>query len=135
MSKLVVTIDGGAFADLRGFYKHFQERALFGSPWGKNLDAFNDVLRGGFGTPEQGFILVWQNSSLSKERLGYEETERVLQDRLKTCHPSNYEDVAMQLSMARRKQGETVFDWIVSIIQIHGPGGSEQEDGIELVLR
>ena len=135
MSKPVVTIDGELFEDLPGFYKHFQKQALDGASWGNNLDAFNDVLRGGFGTPEEGFILLWQNHLLSKQRLGYEETERVLQERLKTCHQSNQEHVAMQLSLAHSKQGETVFDWLVGILRIHGPGGSEQEDGVELVLR
>ncbi len=38
--------------------------------WTLNLDGFNDVLRGGFGTPEGGFIIVWKNAELSKRGLG-----------------------------------------------------------------
>ena len=38
--------------------------------WGRNLDAFNDVLRGGFGTPEGGFTLRWKNHATSRRRLG-----------------------------------------------------------------
>src|SRR5437667_7339532 len=34
--------------------------------WQGNLDAFNDLLRGGFGTPEGGLILVWLNSEASR---------------------------------------------------------------------
>src|SRR5262245_39633780 len=49
-----------------------------GAAWGRNLDAFNDILRGGFGTPEGGFVLQWINSALSRERLGYPETVRRL---------------------------------------------------------
>ena len=41
-----------------------------GRRWGRNLDAFNDILRGGFGTPEVGFTLVWRNAHTSQQRLG-----------------------------------------------------------------
>jgi Barstar (barnase inhibitor) len=52
-----------------------------GAKWGHNLDAFNDILRGGFGTLEGGFILRWKNSTVSRERLGYPETVRQLDRR------------------------------------------------------
>ena len=38
-------IDGEHFSTLEAFYE------------GRNLDAFNDILRGGFGTPDEGFVL------------------------------------------------------------------------------
>ena len=133
--KPTIIISGDLFSDLQGFYFHFQERALSGAKLGMNLDAFNDVLRGGFGTPEEGFILVWKNHILSKERLGYEETQRVLQKRLKTCHPSNQAQVSQDLSLAQSRKGSTVFDWLVEIIETHGPGGTDAEDGVELALR
>jgi hypothetical protein len=31
--------------------------------------AFNDILRGGFGTPEDGFKLVWRNSGSARQQL------------------------------------------------------------------
>ena len=35
--------------------------------WGHNLDAFNDILRGGLWyTQRGGFILKWKNSELSR---------------------------------------------------------------------
>jgi hypothetical protein len=102
--------------------------------WGHNLDAFNDILRGGFGTPEGGFVLRWVNSALSRERLGYPETVRQLERRLASCHPANREYVAADLERARQGVGPTVFDWLVEIIAVHGAGGAEQEDGVELVL-
>jgi hypothetical protein len=42
--------------------------------------------------------------------------------------------VAADLRRARQGAGPTVFDWLVEIIRIHGAGGAEQEDGVELVL-
>ncbi|MGE3540478.1 MAG: barstar family protein [Candidatus Tectimicrobiota bacterium] len=127
-----VEIDGSQFATLEEFFSHFGERALT-VPWGTNLDAFNDVLRGGFGTPS-GFILRWKNHAVSKQRLGYEETARQLELKLSRCHPANRASVAQELKAAKHKQGPTVFDWLIEIIQVHGPGGSEAEDQVHLEL-
>lgn len=127
-------IDGAAFDTLEGFFQHFSEIAVGGFRWGHNLDAFNDVLRGGFGTPEGGFMLEWREHARSRERLGYPETTRQLELMLQRCHPSNRPSVLSRLADARKGQGPTVFDWLVQIIADHGPGGDESEDGVELVL-
>ena len=79
-----------------------------GAPWGRNLDAFNDILRGGFGTPDGGFILRWKNAQVSRDRLGYPETVRQLEVRLARCHPLNRELVARDLARAREWLGPTV---------------------------
>jgi hypothetical protein len=55
-SKSVLMIHGSRFADVDGFKREFSA-LLSDHTWGRNLDPFNDVLRGGFGTPEGGFIL------------------------------------------------------------------------------
>ena len=65
-----IIIDANQFSDLAGFAKHFSEVALMGQHrWNGNLDAFNDILRGGFGTPEGGFTLVWRNHQKSRRDL------------------------------------------------------------------
>lgn len=133
--KPAIYIDGERFSTLDELFRHFQDQALGGARCGGNLDAFNDVLGGGFGTPEDGFLLIWKNHLLSRSRLGYAETQRVLRRRLTTCHPANDERVQAELALAQQHQGETVFDWLVEIIRIHGPGGPEQEDGVELLLQ
>ncbi len=128
----IVEINASQFATLEEFFSHFGDYALT-VPWGKNLDAFNDVLRGGFGTPA-GFVLRWRNSSVSRQRLGYEETVRKLQIKLLRCHPGNRAAVTQELETARQHHGPTVFDWLVQIIREHGPGGAEAEDRIHLEL-
>jgi RNAse (barnase) inhibitor barstar len=133
-SKPTIRIDGFQFGTLEEFFQHFAERALDGSTWGHNLDAFNDVLRGGFGTPEGGFVIEWLNHKESEQRLGYPETIRQLQLRLKRCHPDNVAHVEQQLAAARNNEGSTVYDWLLEIIQIHCPGGREEEDHVELLL-
>lgn len=104
------------------------------SPWGRNLDAFNDVLRGGFGTPDDGFTIRWKNHKVSKEQLGYAETARQLELRLQSCHPENRKSVSHDLKAAKAHSGPTVFDWVVEIVRVHGRGGKEEQDGVELIL-
>jgi RNAse (barnase) inhibitor barstar len=133
--KKIYRIDGKNFSTLEEFYDEISTQVIPGVEWGRNLDAFNDIFRGGFGTPENGFILIWENSRLSRERLGYQETVRQLEKRLARCHPSNTESVIRELKTARRHEGTTVFDWIVEIIQDHGPNGDEPEDDVELELK
>ena len=132
--KVTYEIDGERFSTLDGFYEEISRVLVPGANWGCNLDAFNDILRGGFGTPESGFILRWTNSRLSHERLGYSETVRQLERRLQRCHPSNRVGVAAELDAGRKGIGSTVFDWLVDIVRDHGPGGPEQEDSVELIL-
>jgi RNAse (barnase) inhibitor barstar len=62
MARNVSTIDG--------FSDEISRVHVPGATWGRNLDAFNDILWGGFGTPEDGFVLVWKNHHLSRDRLG-----------------------------------------------------------------
>jgi Barstar (barnase inhibitor) len=129
----VLVIDGANFSDFDGFAREFT-RLLCNYTWRGNLDAFNDLLRGGFGTPENGWVLRWLNSESSRAALGYEETTRRLERLLFTCHPSQRSTVQARISRARSGEGPTLFDEIVGIIRIHGPSGRESEDGVLLEL-
>lgn len=79
LGRVQLHIDGQQITDLRGFYEEFSLKILGHHRWGKNLDALNDVLRGGFGTPPEGFVLVWTNAALSRERLGADMFEQIVQ--------------------------------------------------------
>lgn len=129
----VLTIDGGQFDDFEGFVTRFSG-LLDEFEWRGSLDAFNDILRGGCGTPDGGFEFRWLNSRRSREVLGWPATIRWFEDTLARCHPSNVPRLTAELEAARRGEGTTLFDWIVEIIQRHGPGGSESEDNVVLRL-
>jgi hypothetical protein len=129
----MLVIDGANFSDLDGFAREFS-RLLCNYTWRGNLDAFNDLLRGGFRTPETGWVLRWLNSESSRAALGYQETARRLEQLLLTCHPSNRSIIEARIRGARRGEGPTLFDEIVGIIRDHGPGGIESEDGVVLEL-
>jgi len=133
-TKAVLELDGAEFDTLDGFYEEVSRKLIPGATWGRNLDAFNDILRGGFGTPPGGFVLLWKNSDLSRHRLGHPETARVLRLRLATCHPLNVTRVTAELGSAMRGEGPTIFDVLVEIVRSHGDGGLEAGDGVELVL-
>jgi len=131
---IIYEIDGNDFSTLEGFYEQVSRVLIPGAAWGHNLDAFNDILRGGFGTPEEGFTIRWKNHATSRARLGYPETIRQLERRLTRCHPSNRLSVTEQIESARAARGATVYDWLIEIIGVHGPGGQEQDDQVELIL-
>ncbi len=130
----VMEIDGAKFDDLEGVWDEVSRQLIPGAEWGRNLDAFNDILRGDFGTPEDGFVLRWANSQRSRVTLGYEETERWLQRKVERCHPDNVPAVPADLEAARAGLGSTLFDILVELIQAHGAGGEEAEDCVELRL-
>lgn len=50
------TLDGHRFSNMTGFYKEVERIFTFGLDWkiGRNLNAFNDILCGGFGRHEYG---------------------------------------------------------------------------------
>jgi RNAse (barnase) inhibitor barstar len=127
-------IDGCRFTTLEEFFDEISRVLIPGADWGRNLDAFNDILRGGFGTPDGGFVLRWVNAEISRKRLAHAETVRQLERRLQRCHSSNRPSVARELEQARRGEGATVFDWLLEIINVHTAGGGEEADGVELVL-
>src|SRR2546428_8436805 len=89
--KRVYEIDGAECSSLEGFFEEVSRKLIPGAEWGHNLDAFNDILRGGFGTPEGGFVLRWKNSDVSRERLGYPETVRQLERRVGSPPPPQRE--------------------------------------------
>lgn len=122
MTKEIV-IDGNNFATLTEFYDEVENKLTKGLDWkiGRNLDAFNDVLRGGFGIHdyEEPLILRWINSDKSKMDLGQSETIKYISEKLQRCHPTNITSVETDLEKAKDGRGEMLFDIIVDITRGH----------------
>jgi RNAse (barnase) inhibitor barstar len=132
---MVYEIDGTGFSTLEEFFAEFGRVVIPQSgPVSDNLDAFDDVLSGGFGTPDEGFTLRWKNHAVSRQRLGYPETVRQLELRFARCHPTNRARVPLDLKEAQAHRGPTVFEWLTEIIRDHGPGGRQAADGVDLLL-
>jgi RNAse (barnase) inhibitor barstar len=119
-----IVLDGNHFHDLSSFYDEAERAMTKDLDWdfGRNLDAFNDVLRGGFGVYdyEEPVRLLWRHSDKSRADLGWEETVKYLQAQPATCHPANIVLVQKSLEGAQRQEGQTLFERIVAIIQGHG---------------
>jgi len=73
MAKEII-IDGNNFTNLSEFYDEVESKFTKGLGWriGRNLNAYNDVLVGGFGVHdyEEPIKIRWTNSDKSKEHLG-----------------------------------------------------------------
>ena len=131
----VYEIDGERFSSLEGFYDEISRVMLPGKPWGRNLDAFNDILRGNFGGIPVRFEFVWRNHTLSRDCLGHSETAHWLEERRdRGKDTASRADWETRIELARNGQGPTLYDWLVEILRDHGIGGSEQEDGVVLKL-
>ncbi|WP_312519027.1 barstar family protein [Anaerospora sp.] len=130
MNKQMVTLDGSQFNNIEEFYCEIGRVFTSNLTWeiGCNLDAFNDVLYGGFGVHECGesLTIIWQNSCKSKLDLGHSATVQYYEKMLITCHPTNKQKVKIRLDEARRGRGSTLFDQIIEIIQSH--------DHVKLIL-
>jgi len=129
MKKIV--INGNDFYDIDGFYAEIDRLLTKDLTWktGHNLDAFNDLLCGGFGIHEDGepTVIIWENAEKSKKELGYSATVRHYENMLIRGHSTNINKVSALLENAKREKDDTLFDIIIQIIESH--------DNIELLLK
>jgi RNAse (barnase) inhibitor barstar len=110
-------IDGQHFATLDDFYEEIGRVLIPGQQWGRNLDAFNDILSWPSLEAGEPYLLTWKNAALSKQRLGHAAMTEKLEQMLRTCHQSNVPSVTERLQAAREGKGPTLFDWLVEIIR------------------
>lgn len=121
------TIEGQNCVSFESFIAEINAVLLKDYVWNGNLDAFNDLLYGGFDTLDEAFHLERRNARTASEHLGYAATIQWLRDRYTFCHPSNKSYVLQQSADAENQRGATLFDWLVQIIASH--------EGIRLTLR
>ncbi len=133
MERKEIILDGSLFDTMDGFYKQAARVLTDRKPGftpGKNLDAFNDLLRGGFGVHACGepISLVWKNSAKSRKDLGYRATARYYRGLL-IAHPERKNVYLPKLRAAMRRRGETLFDRIVAVVT-----DPDQDRDVELRL-
>ena len=92
-------LDGNSFTDMEGFYNEIDKLLTKNLQWktGHNLNAFNDLLRGGFGMHEyeEPIIIRWINFDQSKKTLG-DEMVLILLEIMLDCDDSGH-DVKVEL--------------------------------------
>lgn len=125
MSEQPYVIDGTDLRTFEEFCREFSRECLNGEQWKGNLDALNDFLSRPM--EENRYALVWKNSDLSRERLGHGALVRKLDSMLQSCHPSNIAEIEARRDRAMNKEGPTLFDWLIEIINAN-------DDFVELRL-
>ena len=95
----IFILDGNNFNDINGFYEEIDKLLTKDLSWktGHNLDAFNDLLRGGFNVFELGepITIRWINYNKSKKDLGDDLILKLLEIMLH-CDDTNH-DVKVEL--------------------------------------
>jgi len=88
---------------------------------GQSLDAFSDLLYGGFGTikSKEPVALIWLDQLKSREALGYKATKAYYEDKLKPDSPFNKSLFREKLAALENGTGETYFDILIEIITEH----------------
>ena len=119
MSKKIYTIDGAKFANFEEFRDTLNQEFAFTLEWNGNFDALSDLLEGGYGTPEEGFIVRWLNFGQSKDALGYQETLHWLESVLSRVHPSGRESWETRIALSKQNQGEALWMSVVDVITNH----------------
>lgn len=92
-------LDGNNFSSMEGFYDEIDKLLTKNLQWktGHNLNAFNDLLRGGFGVHDysEPITIKWINYSKSKKDLG-DETVLMLLEIMLNCDDTDH-DVKVEL--------------------------------------
>ena len=92
-------LDGNNFSDMEGFYREIDKLLTKNLQWktGHNLNAFNDLLCGGFNVHEynEPITIRWINYGKSKKDLG-DEMVLILLEIMLNCDDSDH-DVKVEL--------------------------------------
>ncbi|SEJ61219.1 Barstar (barnase inhibitor) [Dyadobacter koreensis] len=122
MKKRII-INGSSIKDIPTFYQEINRIFMSDENWeiGQSLDAFNDLLYGGFGVIKSGEAveLIWNNSEESRQSLGYAVTKAYYNEKLKPDSPFNKEMFREKLVALENGNGETYFEIILSVITDH----------------
>lgn len=88
---------------------------------GQSLDAFSDLLYGGFGalSGNEPVTLVWLHAEHSRAALGLDATRRYYQDKLAQPECFNSAHFQRQLDALENGSGQTYFDILLEIIAEH----------------
>ncbi|MDA3613433.1 barstar family protein [Polluticaenibacter yanchengensis] len=126
-----IIINGNNIHDIQSFYQEINRVFMYGEDWqlGNSLDAFNDLLYGGYGTMKdhETTTIIWLAFEKNRLDLGYECTKDYYKQKLAQPELFNQKYFLDQLEALEDGKGQTYFDILAEIISEHG--------NIELVCR
>ncbi|WP_417444897.1 ribonuclease inhibitor [Joostella sp.] len=114
------TIQGDNIHDIKSFYKEINRLFMSSEDWeiSESLDAFNDLLYGGFGSlsSDEDIDLIWKNISKNKSDLGLETTLEFYKNKLKEPTIYNTDFIQEKITELEQGFGKTYFEIIMEII-------------------
>jgi RNAse (barnase) inhibitor barstar len=118
-----IEIEGSVINDIASFYEEVNRVFMADESWqlGQSLDAFNDLLFGGYGALQgvESVELVWHNMDHSRQALGYQATQAYYLDKLKPGSSYNKKLFEEKLSALESGSGETYFESIMAVLAEH----------------
>ena len=118
-----IEIQGNLINDMVSFYEEINRVFMAGESWtiGQSLDAFDDLLYGGYGSLQgaPSIELVWHHMDHSRNALGYQTTREYYLDKLRPGLPYNKKLFEEKLKALEAGAGETYFDSIMAILAEH----------------
>jgi len=115
-----LTIDGNTIHDIPSFYDEINRVFMSGEDWalGPSLDAFSDMLRGGYGavSGDEPVILRWMAMDKNRSDLGFEVTHAFYTSKLDRPETFNAKTIAGRLAALEAGTGPTYFEIVLEII-------------------
>jgi RNAse (barnase) inhibitor barstar len=118
-----IVINGSNIHDLKSFYAEVNRVFMSNETWeiGESLDAFNDLLYGGFGILQNNKLakIIWLDIEKSRTALGYDATRSYYLAKLQPDSPFNKQYFREKLDELEHRNGQTFFDIVMEIISEH----------------
>lgn len=116
-------IDSRHFDDIPGFFRELNRLFMQGEDWqlGESLDAFDDLLYGGYGAlaGQKEIRLLWRGAHKSRTDLGPETTQDFYRNKLLQPQRYNPAWARQQLAALEAGTGKTYFETLLEIIAQH----------------
>ncbi len=123
MLELKLILEGENFHDIDTFYEEINRLVMEDEDWelGSSLDAFNDLLYGGYGILQgyEELKIIWLNSEKSRGDLGLETTLAYYNQKLKLPNIFNKELIQKKINELESGNGLTYFEILLEIISEH----------------
>ncbi|AZI33093.1 barstar family protein [Kaistella carnis] len=118
-----IIIEGKHITDIETFYKEINRVFMQNEDWdiSQSLDAFNDLLYGGFGEIKgnEPLQLIWKNFEENKKQLGFNATKTFYEGKLQAPETYNIDFVREKIKELESGKGRTYFEIILEIISDH----------------
>ncbi|MGF7216536.1 RNAse (barnase) inhibitor barstar [Spirosoma lacussanchae] len=118
-----IEIEGNAINDIASFYEEINRVFVGVESWqiGQSLDAFDDLLYGGYGALQgaESVELVWYHMDHSRNALGYHTTRAYYLEKLQPGSPYNKKLFKEKLEALEKGTGKTYFDTVMAILAEH----------------